>query len=117
MRQAFLRGMLVGAAAGAIACLGLVKVLEQPADVVLSGQLAVDSASHPDSRMDNRLYLVEPELETVYLRSKATDTEALYGLLDKSIQLRGEFRRLTLTTGESILEMEVKEVLNPNPPE
>ncbi|MBW4459970.1 MAG: hypothetical protein KME47_06975 [Nodosilinea sp. WJT8-NPBG4] len=117
MRQAFFRGMLVGAAAGALACMGLVQALEQPAAVVLSGRLAVDSASHPDSRMSNRLYLVEPELEPVYLRSKATNTEALYGLLDKSIQLRGELRRLTLTTGESILEIEVKEVLNPNPPE
>lgn len=97
MPQAFFRGMLVGAVAGVIACLGLVQALEQPADVVLSGQLAVDSASHPDGRMNNRLYLVEPELEPVYLRSKATDTQNLYELLDKSIQLRGEFRRLTLT--------------------
>ena len=67
--------------------------------------------------MNNRLYLVEPDLEPVYLRSKATDTEDLYALLDKSIHLRGEFRRLTLTTGESILEVEVMEVLNPNQPQ
>ncbi len=117
MPQAFFRGMLVGAIAGALACLGLVQALAQSADVVLSGRLAVDSATHPDSRMTNRLYLVEPELEPVYLRSQATDTEDLYGLLDQSIQLRGEFRRLTLTTGESILEVKVKEVLNLNPPQ
>lgn len=117
MAQTFFKGLLVGAVVGAIACLGLVQALEPSADVVLSGRLAVDSASHPDSRMTNRLYLAEPELELVYLRSKATDGEDLYGLLDQSIQLRGEFRRLTLTTGESILEVEVKEVLNPNPPE
>ncbi|MBD2109813.1 hypothetical protein [Nodosilinea sp. FACHB-13] len=115
MPQGFFKGMLVGAVAGAIACLGLVKALAQPADVVLLGRLAVDSATHPDSRMTNRLYLVDLELEPVYLRSQATNTEALYQLLNKSIQLRGEFRRLTLTTGESILEVEVKEVLNSNP--
>ncbi|MBD2112363.1 MULTISPECIES: hypothetical protein [Cyanophyceae] len=115
MPQGFFKGMLVGAVVSAIACLGLVKALAQPTDVLLSGRLAVDSATHPDSRMNNRLYLVDPKLEPVYLRSKATDTEALYRLLDKSIQLRGEFRQLTLTTGESVLEVEVKEVLNTNP--
>jgi hypothetical protein len=121
MTQSRLRAMLLGAVFGAIlgalVCLSLVRELASPAYVDLAGLVFADSASYPDSRMNNRIVLVKPQVEEpVYVTSKAIDINDLYGLVDQSVRLRGEFRRLTLTTGESILELEVKEILKTSAP-
>ncbi|MFQ4137321.1 hypothetical protein PGN35_013475 [Nodosilinea sp. PGN35] len=110
-------GAVLGATLGALICLALVRGLNRPAYVELSGLVMVDSASYPDSRMNNRLVLVESQIEeSVYITSRAIDINDLFGLAGNSVRLRGEFRRLNLTTGESILEMEIKDALKTSTP-
>lgn len=108
-----LSGTILGALLSALVCLSLVRVFNQPAYVNLSGLVLADSASYPDSRMHNRIFLVETALEEpVYIRSKAIDGNNMYGLVNQYVQIRGEFQPLTLKTGESILEIEVKDVVS-----
>lgn len=103
LSRSFFRGVLVGAMLSALVCFGLIRALDRPDYVDLSGLVLADSASHPDSRMNNRLSLVEAELtEPVYIKSKTIDINDLYDLTNQSVQLRGEFRTLSLTTGESV---------------
>lgn len=110
-------GAVFGATLGALVCLGLVRGLASPVYVDLAGLVLADSASYPDSRMNNRIVLVEPQVKgPVYLTSRAIDINDLYGLANQSVRLRGEVRRLNLTVGESILELEVKEVLKTSAP-
>lgn len=110
-------GAVFGATLSALICLGLFRGLVSPVYVDLVGLVLADSASYPDSRMNNRIVLIESQVEgPVYLTSKAIAINDLYGLVDQSVRLRGKFRRLNLTTGESILELEVKEVLKTSAP-
>jgi hypothetical protein len=104
-------GAVVGTVVGVLVGSSLGHVWERPSEVVLGGRLHVDSASHPDSRMDNRIMLAEAELEEpIYVTSETVDINDLYRLSGQSIRLRGEFRRVTLTSDESILELDVREV-------
>ncbi|MBW4480922.1 MAG: hypothetical protein KME14_00115 [Tildeniella torsiva UHER 1998/13D] len=81
--RAMLLGVMFGATLGALVCLGLVRGLASPVYVDLAGLVLADSASHPDSRMNNRIFLVEPQVEgPVYITSKAIAINDLYGLVD-----------------------------------
>jgi hypothetical protein len=122
MTRSGFKGLVVGAVLGTIvgllAGVGLGQFLGRSADVVLNGRLRVDTASHRDGWLDNRLLLVEAELaEPVYLRSETIDLTHLYSGSGASIRLRGELERLTLRSGQSVLELEVTEILTGSTPE
>jgi hypothetical protein len=63
MTRAFLGGILLGAIFSALVCLGLVRVFDRPSYVDLAGRFFSDTTSHPDSRMNNRLSLLDAELD------------------------------------------------------
>ncbi|MGG6241082.1 hypothetical protein ACQ4N7_20865 [Nodosilinea sp. AN01ver1] len=118
MTRTLFKGMLLGAIFGAVVgglvCLSLLRGLNQPAYVDLAGFVSVDSASHPDSQMNSRLFLAAASLEgPLYIRAKAKaiDINELYGQIEQTVRLRGELMRSTLSTGESVLELEVIDVL------
>ncbi|MBE9160559.1 hypothetical protein IQ265_27600 [Nodosilinea sp. LEGE 06152] len=118
MTRTLFRGMLFGAifgvVVGGLVCLSLLRALDQPAYVDLAGLVSVDSASYPDSQMSNRIFLAAASLAgPVYIRAQANaiDINELYGRIEQAVRLRGELRCFKLSTGESVLELEVIEVL------
>jgi hypothetical protein len=123
MTRSDFKGLVVGAVfgtmVGVLVGVGLGRILGRSADVVLTGRLRVDSASHEDGFFDNnRLLLEEAELaEPVYLTSETIDLMNQYSVPGAPIRLRGEFERLTLSSGQSVLQLEVKEVSTVSTPE
>lgn len=122
MTRSDFKGLVVGAVfgtmVGVLVGVGLGRILGRSADVVLTGRLRVDTASYEDSFFNNRLLLEEAELaEPVYLTSESIDLMNQYSDSGAPIRLRGEFKRLTLSSGQSVLQLEVKEISTFGTPE
>ena len=121
MRMAWIKPFVLGVALGAlgVAGLGLVlKTLEPPQDILVSGPLEVVTDTHPDSLLNARLYVAEPTALAgpLYLGSnESLDLDGLYNHLGQQVFVRGEVRRRTLNTGESVLWLSPSEVTVSSP--
>lgn len=106
--QQLLTGLLIGTIVGALGALGLNKLTHQPVLVKLTGTVTADTASHEDSRLDNRVFLGESVclVGPVYLNKINNDVKSSdpYTFIGQAVSAYGE---LATNNAASALELHV----------
>ena len=111
--KGFIAGLCVGAGLGVLATIGCYQAAEGPAHLEVSGIARVDTTTHQDSSLDNRVYLEEPVFlqGPVYLESETIDINDLYKFADKPVKVAGPVvDRRVVKDGYTVIELDVKSI-------
>lgn len=101
---------VLGALIGALATSGYTGFQQQDPVMSSSGRVQVDTASHEDVRLNNAVFIDNPDAPQGRMFLKFNDEKTMNEAIGKNVTVTGPLHSMQLNDGRTITELQVSEI-------